>query len=193
MRHDLTLGEFVAVDPSISSAGIALFRAGQVTAAATVKLARKTEQCHAVRCLAMAESLARWITRQDAAPRVLVFEWPQIYRGAKSKGDPNDLPGLAGVGMGLAGILAMGVAARDITLEVLSYTPAEWTGAAGKKSTKAAEFETAVRTNRIRKRLTDAELEAIEGIKSHDAFDAIGLGLHALGRLEPIRIYPGAS
>lgn len=199
MRNDLSLGEFVAVDPAIRSAGIALYRGGNLVSASAVKLASDTDENIAARCLEMAESLARWVVRHQATPRALVFEWPQIYRVAKSKGNPNDLVPLAGVGMALAGILAMGVASRNVTLEVVSnlevvaFTAGEWTPAAGKKETRVSKVADAMRTKRIMRRLTDDERAAIEGIKSHDALDAVAIGLHALGRLEPERVYPGAS
>lgn len=193
MRTDLNLGEFIALDPAIRSAGIALYRAGQLVAASAVKLPADTDADMGARCLEMAESLARWVIRHDATPRALVFEWPQVYTVAKSKGSPNDLIPLAGVGMALAGILGLGVAARNVTLEVITFRAGEWAPAAGKKSTKVSEFETSMRTKRVMRRLSPGEREAIAGIKSHDALDAVGIGLHALDRLEPLKVYPGAS
>lgn len=192
MNNDLTLGEFVAVDPSIRCAGIAAFRGGKLLAASAVKASTDTAAPMAERCFEMAQALARWIVRYEVAPRVLILEWPQIYTVSKSKGDPNDLIGLAGVGMALAGIVGMGVAARDLVLQVTSYTPAEWAGQLP-KSTKVSGFAASPRTKRIRSRLDAAELAAIAEVASHDAFDAIGIGLHALGRLDPVRIFPGAS
>jgi hypothetical protein len=135
----------------------------------------------------MAQKCRAWIRNMKAGwPGTLVFEWPQIYRAGKSIGDPNNLTPLVGVGMALAGLLcAPGV-------EVVTVKPGEWTRAAGEKSTKAADFETATRTKRIRARLNAAELACLEGVTSHDAFDAIGIGLYYLGRLEPIRVLSGA-
>lgn len=186
------LGEFVSFDPAIRSAGVALWRGGQLVAASAIKLAADTDAPMGARCLAMAESAARWIVRQEATPRALVFEWPQIYSVSKSEGNPNNLTPLAGVGMALAGILAMGVSSRDVVLEVLTYLPHEWARVAGEKSTKVRDFDTSMRTKRLRKRLSVDELTAVAGCKSHDAFDAIGIGLHALGRLEPLRVLAGA-
>lgn len=193
MRTDLTIGEFVSLDPAIRSAGVALWRGGQLVNACAVKLTSPKGADMGARCLAMAESCARWVVRNDAAPRALVFEWPQIYSVSKSEGDPNNLVPLAGVAMALAGILGMGAASRNLTLEVITYLPREWTRAAGTKSTKAKEFETSMRTGRIRRRLSAEELAALAGVASHDAYDAVGLGLHSLGRLEPIRVFAGAE
>lgn len=194
MRTDLKLGEFVSLDPAIRSAGVALWRGGRLVNACAVKLTSPKGADMGARCLAMAESCARWIVRNDAAPRALVFEWPQPYTVGKADGvPPGDLIPLAGVAMALAGILGMGAASRDLTLEVITYLPAEWTRAAGKKSTLVRDFETSMRTNRLRKRLSADELEAVKGVASHDAYDAIGIGLHALGRLEPIRVFAGAE
>lgn len=189
---DLSIGEFLAVDPSIRSAGVAVFRGGCLAGAGTVKLDQGDIDDPAQRCLCMAQAIVRWAISHEVSPRALVLEWPQVYRAAKSKGDPNDLIGLSGVGMAVAGILSMGMLQREQVLEVVAFTPAEWCGQLP-KTTRKSGFATSPKTLRIRSRLTPDELEAIAGIASHDAMDAIGLGLHALDRMVPRRVFPGAT
>jgi hypothetical protein len=175
----------LAVDPSIRSSGVAVFRFGRLAASTVIKL-RATDDSVIVRCLDMADTIAGWSA--CVAERVLlVVEWPQWYRAAKSKGDPNDLAGLAGVSGALAGILAM----RLGGLEAHGYTPAQWAGQLPKSKTVRGA-KTSPRAVRILSRLSPDERACVDE-RSHDAIDAIGLGLYHLGRLEPRRVYPGAA
>lgn len=186
-------GELLAVDPSIRSSGVAIFRDGSL-AASTVVRVKASDSNIGARSLVMAHAIVEWVAREKARPRIVALEWPQIYRGAKSKGDPNDLPGLAGVAMAVAGVLSISLAARHEALEVLAYTPHEWAGNLPKnKTVEGARMSP--RAKRIMSRLDDDELrlEAWTATNSHDAIDAIGIGLYALGRLEPIRVFPGAT
>lgn len=184
-------GELLAIDPSIRRAGVALFREGVLVAVTTVKIAG-SEAPMGQRCLNMGHEIVEWVAGLDARPRVIAVEWPQIYRATKSPGDPNDLVGLAGVAMAVAGVLSIALAARHERLDVLSYTPAEWTGQLP-KSTKSDGVKFSPRAKRIASHLTDDELQVWDTTRSHDAIDAVGIGLHALGRLEPIRVFPGAT
>lgn len=180
-------GDLLAVDPSIRSAGVALFRGGSLIRADTLKV--HTEGTIGERCLRAAQIIAGWVVANDARPKVLAVEWPQWYPAARSKVDPNDLAGLAGVCGALAGILAMGAAAQDHGLQVVSYTPAEWAGQTPKS--KTGNPWRSPRGQRIRSRLTEDELEAVP--PKHDAVDAVGIGLYHLGKFERVRIFPGAT
>lgn len=183
---DLKLGEMIALDPSIASSGVALFRGGALSAVDTIKR-KVTKDDIAARCLAMAEDIGDWIQRTGSRPRVLVCEWP-----AKSwRGDARDLHGLPGVNMGVAMLLRVVMLARQEPFTVLSYEPGEWSGGMSKtKTKKGAKFSP--RAVRALSRLNDDELEAWHTTSSHDAIDAIGIGLYALGRLEARRLFPGA-
>lgn len=120
----------------------------------------------------------------------IVFERPQWYSKAKSKGDPNQLAGVAGVAACVVGVLSC---SRD-RLEVSSPTPAEWIGQlaktcaycnANKKKCPwclGSAWNTP-RGRRIRSRLSPAELALVPD--QNDAIDAVGLGLWHLGRLTP--------
>lgn len=174
------MSALLAVDPSIRSAGVALFLEGRLWQAATIKRSG-TDDDLVERCRAMARRVFEWAdgSRVDE----LALEWPQIYRATRSKGDPNDLPALAGV--------CAAVAALYTLVPVRSYTPAEWAGQLP-KSTLKRDTLTSPRTLRIASRLTPKECAILKGA-GHDAIDAVGIGLHHLGRLAPVKLYPGAT
>ena len=73
--------------------------------------------------------------------------------------------------------------------DVACYTPGEWTRGIPKKTTGSAK--TGPRALRILSRLSDAERAVVPD--SHDALDAVGLGLYRLGRFERRRVLPGAT
>lgn len=195
------MSELVSIDPSINSVGAARWSDGVLVAAAQVRgLASVADKAIGVRCLAMAVEIHRWHTPKPPAhfPLELAFEWPQVYRAVKSKGDPNQLIGIAGVGSALAGIFA----AQNRLANLVTPTPAEWIGQLPKvcpacrgrrsKACKAcggSAWETP-RGRRIRSRLKPSELALVPD--QHDAIDAVGIGLYALGRLDVARVFPGA-
>lgn len=170
------MSTLLAVDPSIRSTGVALFVGRELVSCARIQV--PAEGSIGERVLRMAMKVSDWYG--DWAPRTplqcMIFEWPQIYAAAKSKGDPNDLPGLAAVGGAIAGIV------KPIT--ILTPTPREWTGGVP-KSTKGDPWLSA-RGIRVASRLSPAELALVP--KSHDAIDGVGLGLFALGRFQRRRV-----
>jgi hypothetical protein len=117
--------------------------------------------------------------RQARGVEQVVIEWPQIYRASKSKGDPNDLPGLAGVGMAIA---------ARLDVEVVSYLPRQWAG--GTRKAETGDPLDSPRGRLVWRCLSPDERGRV--VPSHDAIDAVGLGLHHLGRLQR-RVYPGAT
>lgn len=184
------VGDLIAVDPSIRSAGVSLFRNGTLIKCARIRtpLADADKVCTGVRCLRMGHAIASWLTEvHDVMPRTLAFEWPQIYQrgGGRTAGDPNDLPGLAGVGMALAGALSVAIAPRNVGLELVTFTPADWKGQLPKDAA----------AHHVKAALTDIERTAL--VDQHDALDSVGIGLHALGRLHlksnRRRVFPGAT
>ncbi len=193
--------ELLAVDPSISSAGVARFTHDEHGVAVCVAAARipvTSEGPPGVRCLMMAAAIRRWVGHLRFSRLELAFEWPQIYTSAKSKGDPNQLIGIAGVGCALAGLLA----GQGLIGDVLTPTPAEWIGqlpkvcpvCRGKAKRKCLACEGSAwktpRGRRIRSRLSPAELAVIPD--QNDAIDAVGIGLWSVGRLELVGVFPGA-
>lgn len=102
--------------------------------------------------------------------QTLVIERPQVYKAQFLKGDPNDLVDLALMGGALSGIL------HGKCRATLFYLPCEWKGQVVKAAMNA----------RIKKRLSEDEQRRIDWpAKSlqHNVWDAIGIGLKAVGRL----------
>lgn len=184
----------LAVDPSIRSLGAALFRDGTLTACTKVRgcVVGGADRVHRARLIAL--EVSEWIRttpRHRLGPDRIVVEWPQVYRAGKSKGDPNDLLGLAGV--------CAAVAALFPSAEVTSYLPDEWAPCPKvslerrrrKLGPIDSEAFTSPRGLRVMGRLSPAERALVP--MSHDAVDSVGLGLHHLGRLAPLKVYPGAT
>lgn len=189
------VGDFLAIDPSIVSAGVAIYRGGKLYSADRIRDPLHTTgdtRTLGARCLRMAHEILAWCDRAKAQPRAVVFEWPQVYTAGKGKGSPNDLIALAGVGMAVAGAVAAALGLeQNQAIEVHTPTPADWTGQIAKTRTVAGA-SASPRAARIAGRLDVDEILALPR-KSHDAIDAVGIGLWYLGRLEPVRVYPGAS
>ena len=187
----LWLGDSVivvlAIDPGIRSPGAALFADRQLVAATRIKVPAAVHvRALGDRVMTVAKLINGWYqalcwSKGGGITHELVYEWPQIYRTSRSKGDPN----------ALLKTLAVGVAASALVMADRNYTPNpdEWAGQT-KKSTTGDPWESQ-RGQMIARRLTDAEKALVP--RSHDALDAVGLGLWRVGRFEPIRVYPGAS
>jgi hypothetical protein len=173
------VGDLLAIDPSIRSPGVALFRAGKLVVAARVTFPIDATQNDAERCLAAADAIAGWANQMGARPDAIAFEWPQVYAREKSKGDPNQLIPMAGVDLALATGFTIAAAMRKSRLRVLCYKPADWIGQLPKATRGSAK--SSPRAQRILSRLDAAEVAALPD--QHDAIDAVGIGLHALGRL----------
>ncbi len=165
----------ISLDPGIRGCGVALFRGGRLEACDYLKNpVLKGDDVDAV--LGMADEVVKW--RRLHCPLVVpefVFEHPRVYTISKSKGDPNDLMPLVGVAYACAGYIAGHKSVRVF--------PATWKGQLTKEACEA----------RIRSRLDTAELAVLDatvhrvGAKAHNAVDAVGIGLHAVGRFAPKR------
>lgn len=97
----------------------------------------------------------------------LAIELPQVYVASRSKGDPNDLINLAT----LVGYLCASFKTFSL------YRPHAWKGQVPKIVMQA----------RIMKRLDDREKANVDLVPistSHNTVDAVGIGLHHLGRLK---------
>lgn len=164
----------LALDPSIKSAGFALFRSGYLVHAARVTLKADTAQDPAAREYEMAERIVRAAREHHTHTTWIVSERPQIYARAKgkTKADPNKLLYMVGV---TAAVRAM------VGVPITTYLPAEW-----KRQLRVEALVEVVRAC-----LTPEELALLPD--SHDAAHAVGVGLHFLGRLRLPRVYPGAS
>ncbi len=192
----------LAVDPGTNSPGAAMFstHTNALTRAARVPIEDHYSGLpDGARWLYVAEQIVGWAHStytggvMPGAIREVVFERPQWYQRGKSKGDPNQLAGVAGVAANVTGILSV-----HAQVAILSPTPAEWIGQvpktcpvckANKKKCPACKGSAwnTPRGKRIRSRLTEAELALVPD--QNDAIDAVGLGLWSLGRLEPRSVF----
>lgn len=112
-----------------------------------------------------------WHRRLPQFPLPLVVEIPQVYQGSKQKGDPNDLIQLAACAGYTVGRLS-----RELPLEPRGVRPSEWKGQVPKEA----------HHDRVKGRLGPGELlnVALPSAASlhHNVWDAVALGLWALGR-----------
>ena len=190
------MNNLLAVDPATHGTAGSLFVKGKLVAAAYVKNPRNdTDLDIVLRCMSSARALSEWAkgvlfhhpdTEEYAAVDGIACELPQIYsRGAnKTKGDPNKitLP-LAMVNAALSAFFPLA--------EVFSQQPHSWKGTTQKpKRVTDPEY---VILKRVRDALTPMERINIEWGKSvertWDIADAIGVGLHHLGRFERARVF----
>jgi len=156
----------LAIDPGIRGCGVAVFEDGNLVSCAYVKNPFGAgDDPNAV--LGMAHAVTKWSLPVETC----VFEHPRIYTAAKSKGDNNDLMPLVAIGY---------LVAARYAVQTRVY-PHEWKGQMPKEVCAA----------RIRNRLTAQELDVLDrcltkaGAKGHNTVDAVGIGLHAVGRFSP--------
>lgn len=168
----LRQGYLLAVDPGMRYPAAALFLNGVLQKAERVKVpGAYADLPRGERCLRIVELIAAW-TRSltgGSCPRV-VYEFPQVYRAAKSKGSPNDLIPLAAIGGGVASYM---------NTYAHAPLPAEWIGSIPKAV--SGDPLDSPRGRLIWRLLSEAERLTVT--LSHDSIDSIGLGLHGLGRL----------
>ena len=177
----------ITEDPGIRGAGIAVFHQAdkKLIAASYAKSLLKSGHM-AEECRAVAMTMIAWLNslgiRSEKMVSQLGVEWPLLLPAGQQKGDQNDLPPLAGVSAAFAIMFP--------TTPCRSFIPREWKGT----------VEPDVMTRRIHARLTPEELgvvtwtgkehDPLVGL-NHNTFDAIGIGLHMLGRLQRQRVYAG--
>ena len=95
----------------------------------------------------------------------ILVEWPQIYNNPRArKKDPNSLLMVAAV--------AGAVMRSDSVTLVGTVLPRDWKGQVSKEETK----------RRVLEELGPVEKEALPSRAPYDLYDAIGIGLWALGR-----------
>lgn len=187
--------DLLAIDPSVRSPGAAVFRDGTLFAAGKVKVKGSPGDfaSEGARWQYVIECIVSWATEHGChTPEKIVYERPQIYAAAKSKGDPNDLVPLGAIGAGVVAFFQSAIWERFPgglnRIEVITPTPAEWAGQIP-KATKGNAMNSP-RAQRILSRLTELEISRMPN--QHDAIDAVGLALHALKRLGIRRNYQSA-
>lgn len=184
----------LAMDPGVYFAGVAVFDipTKRLLRAASIRGGGFKGSLWGV--LELAEEIAAWAA-PFASYGALVMEWPQVYAGKQRGGkDPNNLLPLTALdGMVLGGLKPLMPQGSDCTL----YQPHEWKGS--KKANPTARWVLSRLDNEERAQVGDLdafekELTACEAAKTevghyvHNTLDAVGLGLHYLGRLGRHRI-----
>lgn len=177
----------VALDPGLRECGVAVFDldSGELLAAGM-----PTNPERKARGLAtwsrMAGGVAEFVSTfleplraaGVAVSVTVACECPQVYTAGKSKGDPNDLIELAGVVGRVAGELR--------ATSERSFLPREWKGT----------LDGDVMVERIKARLASDRNEHLRvqlpraQDKHHNVWDAVGIGLHVVGRLAPRKVFP---
>lgn len=172
----------IAIDPGLRHVGVAVFAPdGTLRGAACVRERRAAKD--RTDPLVLAEHLAGYVLKfvriyvagGDVAR--VVAEWPRVYTRAKSKGDPNDLLPLSACSAACATALKAG--------EVQSVHPDEWKGQAPTETVIAARVLD--RLEVVEARVYAEALQVAGKTLGHNVTDAVGIGLHALGRLAPHR------
>ncbi len=157
------MSTLLAIDPGLRHCGCAYFTDGVLSRAClAVNYEKKLRGPKAHHAMALEVSL-----RMNSAYWT-VLEYPRIYPNHSNKRaeDPNDCLELAGVDGAIAAYLGGNVS---------HVFPSEWKGQVPK----------AIMIERIKKTLTKEETQRVElaGAKSHNIWDAVGIGLFHLGRL----------
>ncbi len=180
--------ELLAIDPGIRHPAAARFSGGKLIGAARTPVrADWTGLDMGQRCLNVARAMVQWehdVPPSHAPITHVMIEYPQIYPEERDK-NPNNLTPLVGVAMAVVGLLA----AHNPALKVIAALPREIWDRLPKHET--GDPWASPRGNRIASRLDDAERATI--VASHDAIDAVGIGLWVLGRFERRRVFPGAT
>lgn len=173
-----------ALDPSVRDCGLSLLYDKTVQWGKLVRNPMKSGHDYAA-CRSMALAVSIHFPRLD----ILVIEFPRIYTAGKQvkrddhgnarSTDPNDLLPLVGVGTAVAALMP--------DTEIVTLYPDEWKGSVSK-------FAMNIRTCG---RLSADERKTVEAKdpdpdkphdKGHNVWDAVGIGLHYVGRLERVRV-----
>jgi len=187
------VGFVAAIDPGIRSPGAALFLDAVLVAAARISIPKTLHEGElGLRAHGVGAIIAAWL---DGARRKLydeftpmlgmvdvVYEWPQIYRASRSKGRPGDLLKTLATG-------AAAVAHMSCVADVHTPTPHDWAGNTKKATT--GDPWVSERARMVARRLSAEERALVPA--SHDAIDAVALGLWRVGRFDAIRVNYGAT
>lgn len=180
----------VAIDPGTRKAGYALFAGPVLVEAHTIITGISPTLPASERCALIGGQIAHAVHPYLQEKSELVFEWPQLYAPGQSKGDPNKMALLMAVCASTALLFL------DAPVAFTDYLPAQWTRGTPPKPKRAESlpWQKSKRAVRIRSRLSEVEIaNAWSADIGPDAIDAIGIGLHHLGRLKPKRVLPGAT
>ena len=162
--------KMLAIDPGLRGCGVSFWTDGVLMYAEYLRNPAISGQG-----VSAWYQMARIVRHRTGGQENLCFvaEVPQVYQGSNQKGDPNDLIELAGV----VGAVAWAVEAD----ECVTYRPREWKGQTPKE----------IMLPRIRAKLSQEELDRVNlpsaASLQHNVWDAVGIGLKAAGRLNPMK------
>lgn len=167
----------VAIDPGLRGCGVAVFNLEEKR---LIRAEYVKNPCTSGNSATEARELRRAIDAMLSNPCAglhsrLWYEIPRSYVAGSQKGSQNDLIDLAGFMFAIACSPVFEGAA------LTRYFPRDWKG-----TLNADQM-----IERIEKRLSPAETAAVKdaGYLAHNVIDAVGIGLKALGRLEPKRVF----
>lgn len=155
------------LDPGVKAAGVAVFDLHAKTLVGAGLARGETVFKTAQRAIDMAQAISEMVNLAPCFPSEVIVEKPQVY--VRGKGDPNDLIEVALSGGAFAGWFYM---ATQTAIQ-----PREWKG----------QVNPDAMIERIKSRLSPEETARVEIPRAkslaHNIFDAVGIGLHRLGRL----------
>lgn len=170
---------YLILDPGLRNPAIALFANNVLVYAGRVKIPAAVHKLEmGLRMREVGRLVLEQVKHRLWPIDFLVTEWPRTYR--RMKGDPADLFPLAGVGMYVAGRL-------DVDLQ--TPTAPEWIGNLAKNE-KGDPLDSP-RGKLVWSKLLDVERDVV--VLSHDALDAVGIGLWKLGRLGTLSSFAVAN
>lgn len=165
----------IAIDPGFRDCGVAVFRDGTLVRCDHVK-SKATGLVEAIQFSQTADAVMEFVSDVvEDGHFDLAIEYPQQY--ANSPAPRESVQKLVGV----IGALAARVQATScgLSVRVTTYKPREWKGQVPKE----------IMFDRILSRLNEDENETLPALSktrlSH-VYDAIGIGLHHLGRLKNV-------
>lgn len=179
----------LSIDPGIRDCGVSYFDVdGELRAADLIVNSIKSGNDYAaIRSMALA--VQKWWG--GGTPGEIACEYPRIYtvgkqivRGGDGRAhatDPNDLLPLVGVGA------AIGALFPDV--KIVRYYPDEWKGQLPKIAMNMRAMGRLSPAERARVDAADPD-PAKPKAKGHNVWDAVGIGLHHLGRLSRERVIP---
>lgn len=157
---------FISVDPGVRGCGVAVF-SGDLLRAFYVKNPIEKGDDYAA-AANMASAVLNSVLH-DAATTAII-ECPMVYSGAKQRGAQSDIVAVAGVSYSIAARLSA------IGVDCFRVLPYQWKGQVPKE----------IMLRRIESTLMPTELTVIQKTPKsvrHNVIDAIGIGLHYLGKL----------
>lgn len=171
--------QIVAVDPGLNACGLSVFNEdSRLEHAELVENEREAALDLPTRwegmALAVGARVARISHRFAHVDRTVVVEMPKVYPSARQVGDQNDLMNLVGV---VASIVNLGLSDRRRLLY-----PRDWKGT----------LDADDMIERIQGRLSAEETKRVRlpgaASKAHNVWDAVGIGLYVVGRLEARKV-----